>query len=74
MPRITLSGSREGKMSQERTVEHLKALRSELVERRHNAAYSVASPQHKEGLEALVLVHHAILALDAVIAEGRPGV
>ena len=60
-------------MSQSKTIEDLKARRSELVERRHQEAYSLGSAHHQEGLEKLVLVHQAIIALDAVITEGRPG-
>jgi hypothetical protein len=63
----------ESKMSQPKTIEDLKTLRAELVERRHAEAYSLGSAHHQGVLEKLVLVHQAISALDAVIAEGRPG-
>jgi uncharacterized membrane protein len=55
-----------------RTVEDLKELRDELVERRRNEAYMVGGPHHDERIIKLVAVHHAIEALDAVIAEGQP--
>jgi hypothetical protein len=54
-----------------KTVEDLKALREQLVERRRQEAYNLGSAHHQERLEALVLVHTAILALDDVIAQGK---
>jgi hypothetical protein len=60
-------------MSTPKTVDDLRSRQSELIERRHQAAYSLGSAHDKEGLEQLVIVHQAIKALEAVIKEGRPG-
>ncbi len=57
---------------EKRTVEHLKALRSELVERRRAEAYLVAG-RYRDRIAILVKVHLAIQALDAVIEEGGDG-
>lgn len=57
-------------MSRE-TVEDLKQLRAELVERRHVEAYRISGAHHEDRLVKLVLVDQAIDALDKVIAEGR---
>jgi hypothetical protein len=54
-----------------RTVADLKALREQLTMRRWQAAYAVADDQDGEGLYVLVTFNAAILALDAVINEGR---
>jgi len=56
-----------------RTVADLKTLRKELVRRRRQAAYTVADDLDGEGLYTLVTFNEAILALDAVIDEGRDG-
>jgi hypothetical protein len=55
-----------------RTVADLKTLREELVRRRWQAAYAVADDLDGEGLY-VVTFNEAILALDAVIDEGRDG-
>jgi len=55
----------------ERTVADLKALRGQLTKRRRQAAYAVADDLDGEGLDTLVTFNAAILALDAVIDEGR---
>lgn len=55
----------------EKTIEDLKKLRAELIERRRQEAYWVAGPHHNERIEKLIQVHTAIAALDAVIAEGK---
>jgi hypothetical protein len=60
-------------MAEKRTVTDLFVLRAKLVERRHKEAYRVEGVQHDERLYALAQVHLAILALDAVIEEGRDG-
>jgi hypothetical protein len=54
-----------------RTVADLKALREQLTRRRWQAAYAVAGDLDGEGLDTLVTFNAAILALDAVIDEGR---
>ncbi len=54
-----------------KTVEDLKALRAELVERRRKEAYLIGSAHHDERIEKLVQVHLAIEAIDAVIADGK---
>ena len=54
-----------------RTVADLKALREHLIRRRWQAAYAVADDLDGEGLDTLVTFNAAILALDAVIDEGR---
>ncbi|QRM32759.1 hypothetical protein [Microvirga sp. VF16] len=54
-----------------KTVEDLKKLRAELVERRRQEAYWVGGPHHDDRIQKLVQVHTAIEALDAVIAEGE---
>jgi hypothetical protein len=56
-----------------RTVADLKTLRKELVRRRWQAAYAVVDDLDGEGLYTLVTFNEAILALDAVIDEGRDG-
>ena len=56
-----------------RTVADLKTLREELVRRRWQAAYAVGDDLDGEGLYTLVSFNQAILALDAVIDEGRDG-
>jgi hypothetical protein len=52
------------------TVEELKALRNELIDRRRDEAY-MASTFNDERLAKLAAIHTAIVALDAVIAEGK---
>jgi hypothetical protein len=56
-----------------KTVEDLKALRADLIERRRKEAYwATASGAFNEtGLAKLIQADRAIQALDAVIAEGK---
>ncbi|MET4701925.1 hypothetical protein ABIE65_004974 [Constrictibacter sp. MBR-5] len=54
-----------------KTIDDLKTLRAELVERRREEAYRIGSAQHDEGIEKAGQVHLAIEAIDAVIAEGE---
>ncbi len=56
-----------------KTIEDLKALRADLVERRRQEAYwaLAAGPYNETGLAKLVLADRAIHALDSVIAEGK---
>jgi len=54
-----------------RTIADLNALREQLTKRRRQAAYAVADDLDGEGLDTLVTFNAAILALDAVIDEGR---
>ena len=56
-----------------KTIEDLKSLRAQLVERRRQEAYWAVGtgPYNETGLSKLALVDRAIEALDAVIAEGR---
>ncbi len=56
-----------------KTIEDLKSLRAQLVERRRQEAYwAVATGAYNEtGLAKLALADRAIQALDAVIAEGK---
>lgn len=51
---------------------YLIARRAELVEHRADLADRIHGPTAYEALAKLVTVHHAIAALDAVIAEDRP--
>ncbi|UOK71559.1 hypothetical protein [Ancylobacter polymorphus] len=55
------------------TIDDLKVLRDQLVERRRDEAYMVGNSHHDERIEKLVRVHLAIAALDAVIVEGKDG-
>ncbi len=56
-----------------KTIEDLKSLRAELVERRRREAYWAieTGPNNETGLAKLALVDRAIQALDTVIAEGK---
>jgi hypothetical protein len=53
------------------TIEELKKLRDELIERRRDEAYMVGSAFSDECIAKLNGVHTAIIAIDAVIAEGK---
>jgi hypothetical protein len=55
-----------------KTVEDLRTIRVALVARRRTEAYRVAGEHHNDQLAKLNSVHTAIVALDAVIAEGEP--
>ena len=54
-----------------RTIADLEALRERLTKHRRQAAYAVADDLDGEGLDTLATFNAAILALDAVIDEGR---
>jgi hypothetical protein len=49
----------------------LRTLRTELIERRREEAYSVGGAYSDDRIAKLSAVHHAIAALDAVIEEGK---
>ena len=53
------------------TIEDLKALREQLVSLRGRTAHSISASDDQPRIEALALTHAAILALDAVIDEGK---
>jgi hypothetical protein len=53
------------------TIEELKTMRVELVERRHAETYALASEYSHDQMVALAAIQTAITAVDAVIAEGR---
>ena len=53
-----------------KTIDDLKALRAELVERRRKEAYYIGGAHHDERIALVAQVHLAIEAIDAVIAEG----
>jgi hypothetical protein len=61
--------ARSGSMAA-KTVDDLKLLRTQLIERRRREAYSLDGPHHSDGIARLVKVHHATEALDAAIMEG----
>jgi len=56
-----------------KSIEDLKSLRADLVERRRKEAYWAieTGPNNETGLAKLALVDRAIQALDNVIAEGK---
>lgn len=54
-----------------KTIDDLKALRAELVERRRKETYWIGGPYHDDRIEKVIQVHLAIAALDAVITEGK---
>lgn len=54
-----------------KTVDDLRRTCEELVERRRREAYALAGPEDQSGMARLVQLHLAIMALEAVIAEGR---
>ena len=56
-----------------KTIEDLRTLRSQMVERRRQEAYRVSDAHDDERIEILMEVHQAIQALNAVIAEGKEG-
>lgn len=53
------------------TVEDLKALRAELVERRSTEVYWIGNAHNYERIEKVAQIQIAIAAIDAVIAEGK---
>jgi hypothetical protein len=54
-----------------KTIDDLKSLRAELIERRRTEAYWIGGPHHDERIEKVVQVHLVIAALDAVIEGGE---
>ncbi|MCK0196887.1 hypothetical protein MWN34_08165 [Ancylobacter sp. 6x-1] len=53
-----------------KTIEDLKNLRANLVERRRKEAYRIGSDHHDDGIVTVAHIQLAIEAIDAVIAEG----
>lgn len=53
-----------------KTIADLKKLRAELVDRRRDEVYQIASVRDDERIEKLAYVQLAIEALDAAIGEG----
>ena len=54
-----------------KTVDDLKALRSDLVERRRKETYLIGGAYNDDRIVKAVQVHLAIQAIDAVITEGE---
>ena len=54
-----------------KTVEELKAIRAEIVERRRQEADLLGGADDGDHIERLVHLHHAIEALDAVIISSE---
>lgn len=54
-----------------KTIDDLKTLRAELVERQRKEVYWIGGPHHDDRIAKVVQVHFAIEAIDAVISEGK---
>ena len=54
-----------------KTVEDLKSLRAELIERRRKETYWIGGAHDDDRIGKVVTAHLAIQAIDAVIAEGE---
>jgi hypothetical protein len=53
-----------------KTIDDLRAIRAELLERRRSEAYHISGPHQEERIEKVARLHIAIDAIDAVIKEG----
>jgi hypothetical protein len=53
------------------SMEELKALREELAERRRREVFWIGGAHHEDRLQKVATVQAAILAIDAVISEGK---
>ena len=58
----------------QRSIDELDVLRAELARQRRQKADAIADPNDVQALQALVQIHQAVEALDAVIADIEVGV
>lgn len=55
------------------TIHELKTLRGKLIERRRTEAHRIGTEHHDVQIAKMISAHHAIQALEAVIAEDEAG-